>query len=684
MKIKNRQSKIKNYLSFASIVVLFISCTHNQYSSSETSSSDSIQILLQNYQRQINSFPDSAFNSAERALRLSQRGVVAQTAMFDIFFALGDASKKSGQYNYAIQYFLKALDYSKRSSSSRIATLYNYIGQTALQLGRYDLSMEYFPKALKIRIDQGDLEGQASSYRNIGSVYQSERKFREAEEHYLRSLQLYTQLENIEGQAGCCNNLGGLYAEQVKFEQALEYYLKSEQYYRKINSPELFLVIYNIGLLMEDLGDYEQAFHEYFKALSIARAQSHHRATAEAYYSLGRCMQESEKADSAIHYFNKTIETARQFDLEEMESWALKSRAERYTHLGRYVEATNDYDAAFIVSEKLNIKNQEKARLFTQRYMQYEEGVRQEQQLQRNRTLRNYIVALVCLIVLINAIVVILYRNNIQKKKTNAQLSAQRDKIAKQHQEITESIAAASLVQKAVLPPTEYMNHILPEYFVLNMPRNTVSGDFYWMTQKGAYTVIAVADCTGHGVSGAVVSMLGISSLDKIVSEMEVPQSDVILNKLRDMIILLLNPEGAESNTRNGMDMALVVVNTLSREIEFSGAKNPLYWIHNGDLVEQKADRMSIGADERQNRPFSAERFVYAEGDLIYMFSDGYPDQFDSANKDQFKKKRFKDLLLSISEKPLQEQLRIIEQAHLDWRGTIKQTDDILVFGLKL
>jgi len=676
--------KIKNYLSFASFLVLFISCTHNQYSSSEASTSDSIQILLQDYQRQIGSFPDSAFNSAERALNLSQHGVDGQTTMFEIFFALGVASEKSGQYNLAISYFDKAIKNSKKAPSSRLATLYNHFGQTALQLGRYDLSMEYFPKALKIRIDQDDLEGQASSYRNIGSVYQTERKFREAEEHYQKSLQLYRQLDNIEGQAACYNNLGGLFAEQVEFEKALENYWKSEQYYRKNNSPELFLVIYNIGLLMQDLGEYEQACHEYHKALKIAQNQLHHRATTEACYSLGRCWQDSGKADSAIYYFNKTIETAQQFDFEELESWALRGRAECYTQLGRFVEATDDYDSAFILSEKLNIKNQEKARLFTQRYMQYEEGVRQEQQLQRNRTLRNYIVALVCLIMLINAIVVILYRNNVQKKKTNAQLSEQRDKIAKQHQEITESIHAASLLQKAVLPPTEYMNHILDEYFVLNMPRNTVSGDFYWMTQKGAYKVIAVADCTGHGVSGAIVSMLGISSLNKIVSEMEIPQSDVILNQLRDMIILLLNPEGAESNTRNGMDMALVVVNTLSHEIEFSGARNPLYWIHNGELIEQKADKMSIGADEKQNRAFTAEKFVYTEGDMLYMFSDGYCDQFDSANQEQFKKKRFKNLLLFISEKPLHEQLRIIERTHLDWRGSTKQTDDILVFGLKL
>lgn len=678
---------LKNLFPFACMIALFISCSHSKYSSDERSASDSVQLLLQDARRQMNSFPDSAFHSADRALRLSQQSVDRPSALFDVFFTLGVASEKIGEYDVAIMYFKNALDHSKKASLSQLATAYNYAGQTALRLGKGDMAMEYFPQALKIRLAQGDWEGQASSYRNIGSVYQSERKFREAEEHYLRSLQLYLQLENIEGQANCYNNLGGLYAEQAEFDKALEYYRKSEQYYSFINSPDILLVIYNTGLLIEDLGEYGRARREYLKSLTIAQEQSHHRATAEAYNSLGRSMQESGKADSAICYFTKAIETARLLNLEEMESWALRSRAECYSQLSRYSEATNDYDAAIAASERWSIKTQEKSRLFTQKYMQYEEGVRQEQQLQRNRILRNYIIALAGLIMMVNMIVVILYRNNIQKKKTNIQLSVQRDKIAKQHREISESINAAGLVQKAALPPAEYMKHILSEYFIFNLPHNSphnsVSGDFYWMTQKGAYTVIAVADCTGHGVCGAVVSMLGISSLNKIVSEMEIPQSDVILNNLRNSIILLLNPEGAESNMRNGMDMALAVINTLTHEIEFSGAKNPLYWIHNGELTEKNANKMSIGADERQNRPFTAEQFVYSAGDLIYMFSDGYVDQFDSANKEQFKKKRFKDLLLSISEKPLHEQLRIIEKSHLDWRGSTKQTDDILVFGLK-
>jgi tetratricopeptide (TPR) repeat protein len=681
----------KTGVAFTFLVALFMSCSQGKFSNDGVPASDSIQILLQNYHQQVKTFPDSAFISAERALRLSQQGVDGQTAIFDIFFALGVASEKLGQYDMSIQYFMKALDFEK-ADFSRLATLYNYIGQTALQLGKGDMAMEYFPKALKIRVDQEDEERQASSYRNIGTVYQSERKFKEAEEHYQRSLLLYIKLNNIEGQANCYNNLGGLLAELGEYDQALEYYQTSELYCIDINDPELLLmVVYNIGLLKEDFGEYEEARSVYFKTLSIAKTQSLHRAMAEAYCSIGRSMQDLGKADSAVFYYTKGIETARQFNLDELENWALRSRAESYTKLRRYKDANDDYETAFFMSEDLNRENQNKARLFTQKYMQYESDVRQELQMQRTRALQKYIGALVGLVLMINVVIIILYRNNQQKKKANAKLAEQRDEITKQHNEIkkqhrdmSESIAAESLKKKAVLPPKEYMDQVLPDHFMFFRPHNgMVSGDFYWMAHKGAYKVVAVADCTGHGVSGAIVSMLGISSLNKIVSTMETPHSDLILNQLRDTIILLLNPEGAASNTRNGMDIALVVIDTANRKIEYSGAKNSLYWIHNGELIEKKANKMSVGADERQHNPFTSELLDYSEGDMIYMTSDGYIDQFDNADQEKFKSKRFTALLSSIAEKPLPEQFRIIEKTHVDWRGSTKQTDDVLVLGIK-
>jgi tetratricopeptide (TPR) repeat protein len=668
------------------VTVLSFSCTvRNSPPDGNVSALDSVRNFLQASEKQIASSPDSAFSFAEKALHISQRTDMEANVMFEIFFALGNSAEKSGQYDPAISYFLKTLEFSKKTAPERLATIYNHIGQIAFRQGRYDIAMEYFPKALEIRADMNDAEGRASSFRNIGSVYQAEWKYKEAEEHYEQSLKLYRQLGNIEGQADCYNNMGGLFAEQGLHEQALENYRKSESLYREINSPGLLTPMYNTGLVYQDMGNSGKAGEYYRMTLDMAaKWPENKRLLAEACYTLADYMGAVQQPDSAIAYYGKAIETAQQSDIREIQVWAFTGRGNIYTSIGKHREATDNYRAAISISQELDEKNQDRVRLFTRKYMEYETEAFRKQQLQHNRMLRNFIVALSFVALLVCIIAVLLYRNNIRRQKLNVQLAKQRDKIAGQHKEISESIDAASLVQKAVLPPQEYIQSIIPEYFILYLPRNVVSGDFYWATQKGRYTVVAVADCTGHGVSGAIVSMLGISSLNKIAGRMDIPHSNAILDELRDDIARLLNPEGTQSYTHNGMDMSLAVIDAAGQEIEFSGAINPLYLVRNGELSEMKADKMSISFDSFRTRTFSRQQIKYGKNDMIYMFSDGYIDQFDRSDQEKFKKKRFKDLIVSIAAKPLEEQFCILKETHLEWRGNTEQTDDILIVGIKL
>ncbi|MCL2072882.1 MAG: tetratricopeptide repeat protein [Marinilabiliaceae bacterium] len=671
-------------------IILLCACSPKQ-TKNETSVYYSINLLLEEYNRQLDISPDSAFYVAQEALHLSRQIAVNDEIKFEIYNSLGISSQKAGQYINAIEYFNEALQHIKNIPPQTLAILYDYIGHTALMLDKTDVAMEYFPLSLKIYVELKDIEGQASSHRNIGAVYKSERRFAESEEYFNIAMNLYMQADNIKGQASCYNNLGGLYAELDEYEEALEHYLKSEQLCLEANDTELLLkVIYNKGLLMLDFREFEPARNEYLKVLDYAIEHSNYRALAETYYSLGHIMYKIDKADSAIFYFNKSIEVSQRFHLRDVEIWAFNGRADSYTKLGEYTNAIEDFILTSVKSEYLSIDNQTKARSFTEQYMQYKESIRQELEKDRRLNLQKFLITALGAVLLLIIFALFLINGNRQKKRTNRILSDQRDEIenqrnelSNQHREISQSIEAASLVQKAVLPPTDYLDKTLSDYFILNMPHDAVSGDFYWMTIKDQYKILAVADCTGHGACGAVVSMLGISSLNKIVSEMEVPKSDLILNQLRELIIQLLNPQGALWNTRNGMDIALIIYNTITREIEFSGAKNPLYIINNRKLIEKKADRMSIGIDEKQHLPFTSEKFIYKDGDTLYMFSDGYTDQFDSENKERFKKKQFKEFLLSISDKPMQEQFYELVKEHWIWRGDTHQTDDILILGVK-
>ena len=261
----------------------------------------------------------------------------------------------------------------------------------------------------------------------------------------------------------------------------------------------------------------------------------------------------------------------------------------------------------------------------------------------------------------------------------------QRDEIALRKKEIMDSIQYARRIQTAVLPPFKFILQILPNnFFILNKPRDIVSGDYYWMAQKDNQTVIAAADCTGHGVPGAFMSLLGVSFLNEIFNKIETVNANILLDMLRESIIKALNQAGNENEgeTKDGMDMALCVIDFNTYELQFSGANNPLYLIRNNEVIETKGDKMPVGVCDNK-KPFTNNFIQLQKKDLLYIFSDGYADQFGGPQGKKFKYKPLKNLLLSIQDKPMSEQKEILDKVIEDWRGDLFQVDDILIMGVK-
>jgi serine phosphatase RsbU (regulator of sigma subunit) len=264
----------------------------------------------------------------------------------------------------------------------------------------------------------------------------------------------------------------------------------------------------------------------------------------------------------------------------------------------------------------------------------------------------------------------------------------QRDEIAHQKKEITDSIHYARRIQQAVLPPPKFLNDLMKDsYFILNKPRDIVSGDYYWMAERDNKIIIAAADCTGHGVPGAFMSLLGVAFLKEIINKIELMHANDILNHLRNYVITALHQPGVESQTRDGMDMALCLLDLDNNQLQFSGANNPLYLIRNGELTEFKADKQPIGLYE-ENKPFTNQMIELEKGDTFYIFSDGYADQFGGPKFNEggkkFKYSRFKELLLSFQNENMNRQQDILNQTILEWKGPLEQVDDILVIGVRI
>jgi serine phosphatase RsbU (regulator of sigma subunit) len=210
-----------------------------------------------------------------------------------------------------------------------------------------------------------------------------------------------------------------------------------------------------------------------------------------------------------------------------------------------------------------------------------------------------------------------------------------------------------------------------------------VSGDFYWISQNGTKIVLTAADCTGHGVPGSLMSMLGITMLHEIVNEKNVAHTEEILNQLRLSIARTLKQEGKIGEQKDGIDMALVIYDTKTRKLEFSGANNPIYIVRNGEMLEYKGNNMPVAFYEKMS-DFTRYTIDMKQGDRVYMFTDGFPDQFGGPQGKKFKYRPFKDLLLEVNERPMEEQHKILSLIFDEWKGDLSQIDDVLVIGLRL
>lgn len=303
-----------------------------------------------------------------------------------------------------------------------------------------------------------------------------------------------------------------------------------------------------------------------------------------------------------------------------------------------------------------------------------------------------------------------------QVKERTREIVHQKEIIEEKNKDIVSSIRYAKRIQTAILPDTNSIRELFPDSFVLFLPKDIVSGDFYWFHKEGDHAVVAAADCTGHGVPGAFMSMIGNSFLNQIVNEKRIFDPGSILNELRRSVISALGQSSASSfdsltdsdsaviaqtlsstetqvpvrkreekqEVKDGMDIALVSIDTKNRVLKYAGAQNPLYLYQNNELKEFKADKFPIGVFTGELQNFNTQTIQYNQGDIVFLFSDGFADQFGGPSGKKFKYKQMKDLMLSNIDKPLEVQRQQLEESFQAWKGGLEQVDDVCVIGIRL
>ncbi len=404
--------------------------------------------------------------------------------------------------------------------------------------------------------------------------------------------------------------------------------------------------------------------------------------------------QTIEQQDDQIERQRQLIRTNREllFRMQEEIQLREKQIADQSAILNRQnseigeQQAVIEQQMAEVVAQRDILASQEeniiqKERLISEKELtileQDETLVLQAEAIQKQRII---ILAAAIALLLLFGLVYFIWRNYRNKKKANILLKAQRDQIAYQKKHITDSINYAKKIQAAILPSMELFSDKL-DHFVLFKPRDIVSGDFYWVEEVDGQLIIIAADCTGHGVPGAFMSMLGVSLLNEIVLARKVLEPDQILNALRGKVIEALKQTG-ESRIMDGMDMAVINLRQEEGKLSFSGAVNPLYHISNGTLQQIRADNMPVAIHEVMD-PFTRHEVEFGRGDTFYIFSDGFADQFGGPLQKKYMAKNLKKFLLSVQDHPMIEQGRLLEAEFENYRNGMTQVDDVVVIGIR-
>ncbi len=627
---------------------------------------------------------DNAYKKYGRSATELEKGKV-----FEFYAKVYEAMEEN---QIALDYYLKAKAAYESLDSLRLATsLYPDIGVIYYWLGEYGKATDAYMQGVKAADKNNDKNTLARCFQNMGMLYSAIGENKLTLKYYNKALELSNQIPNFESnKAGILQNIGITYANQGELESAISYYKKSLSIYNQLDEAVNMAITYNnLGVLFERKQLSDSTIFYYKKALDVFYKIDFKRGISISLSNIGNIYKEEMRNELALEYLFKSLEVAEEIKLADQIQSTYNDISMAYENMDNCEESLHYLILAYDWSD--TVFTIEQASQIMELETKYETEKKEQQILLqetklREKSLRN--IGLTGISILALLLALLIYINLRSKKKLNAQLRDSNNLLAHKNDQITSSITYASFIQAAILPPLSLFDEYFSENFILFKPKDIVSGDFYWIEKVNSYVVIAAVDCTGHGVPGAFMSMLGISFLNEIVQKRVITQANQVLNELRKLIKHSLKQHGGKDATMNGMDMALCILDTKTNIMQFAGAYNPLVLIteKNGvnELQEIKADRMPVGFYHGKEKTFTNHEIQLKMGDAFYLYSDGFMDQMGGVEGGKFMSKNFKQLLNDIHENPMQEQKKILENTITKWMNGTEQMDDMLVIGVRV
>ncbi len=629
--------------------------------------------------------------------------VITLNALADQYLNLADYPKVDSLCRIAIV-LSKKINYELG-----LANAYNKLASSYYYEDREDTVTDIYLEALRISNKLKYYPGIATAYIGIGEVYEDIQEYDEARAKFDTALTFADKVHDSTDIASALQDIGNLFEEQKDYSSALNYHNKAVSLFlSQEDTADAAMAINDIGFIYLDIKNYPLALQNLNKAIMLGRQDSDLLSTAltgmgYVYYLQGDYYK-------ALKFCNTSYEISQERkqinDLINVDS-TLSKVYEKTGNIALSFKYFKDY---VLLNEKIfGGKNQNKILKSNLKYItelkqvaakaeQDKKELIAEQDKRREDIIRNSFIVGFALTL---ALAFFIFRNYLQKRRDNIVILKQKDEVERQknlieeqkskveqknveiqekNKDILDSITYAKRLQDAILPPLNLIKQYLPESFVLYKPKDIVAGDFYWLERVNDTILIAACDCTGHGVPGAMVSVVCSNALNRAVKEFKLYSTGPVLTKVRELVLETF--EKSEGEVKDGMDCSFCTINTKSREIEWSGAYNPLWYVVNGEIKELAPDKQPIGKTDSP-KPFGTQSLNLPTGSMLYLFSDGYADQFGGPKGKKYKYKQLQELLLANASKPMNEQKALLEEALNEWKGSLEQVDDILVIGIR-
>lgn len=630
------------------------------------------------------------FNEAVRGYEQALAIAVAlhdSVKQADLFNSIGIAHDNLGNYEEALSSYFQSLRlseslferYNRPEFELKIADAYNNIGLIYYSMRRYKDAIANFNTALDTYERKTHKYGINLAANNLGLAYHDLKEYDKALEYFDRSLSLEKEMGNLNGVAASYNNIGNIYRDRNNHEEALSYYQNALTAYEALgNFPGISTTLINLGTAYYNLNQFHRALTFQRKGLKIAQEINARYTILEGYKGLSETYEKLNNSIQALHYM-KQYAALRDSVFNEESSARMAEMQAKYetTHKQKQIELLN--------------KNKEL----------------QQAELERQLILRNSLFGGSVLVLLLAFLLYYRYREaqrikailamqNVEIMQQKEEIETQRDQIEEKNQHlqeafnlieaknlsITGSINYARRIQDAILPSVEKIQNVWPDAFIYYKPKDIVSGDFYWFVKQNDIAIIAVIDCTGHGVPGAFMSMMGHTLLNQIVNEKGITQPAEILQNINCAIFKSLSSKNGHTSNRDGMEAVICTYHMKDKVLEYAGARSPLYLFSAAGMIELKGDRAILGT--QADAVYTNHQVRLNHDTMIYLSSDGYQDQFGGEKGKKFLSVRLKNLLTEIYTLPAVEQEKVLEDTFRGWCGNEGQVDDILIAGIRL